>query len=168
MYLVFTRMPDESYCMRLRSLLLYLCYVFQALINSLACWLLWTLSIMKEEADRYGHETRGRTTITAYQLNAHVYRKTKLAVPAPCNCGTSAHRAFKLMESRAIKWIPSSSSTSSSSWRKQNIHPEKRCGQKQSSYRYTKLYCRKEELDKTATFVLQTGLPVWRRSWRSD
>ena len=32
MYLVFTRMPDESYRRRLRSLLLYLCYVFRGLI----------------------------------------------------------------------------------------------------------------------------------------
>ena len=37
MYLVFTRMPSESYCRRLGSLLLYLCYVFRALINSLVC-----------------------------------------------------------------------------------------------------------------------------------
>ena len=35
MYLVFTRMPSESYRRQLRSLLLYLCYVFGALINSL-------------------------------------------------------------------------------------------------------------------------------------
>ena len=35
MYLVFTCMPGESYHRRLRTLLLYLCYVFQALINSL-------------------------------------------------------------------------------------------------------------------------------------
>ena len=40
MYLVFTRMPGESYRRRLRSLLLYLCYVFQALISSLVCWLI--------------------------------------------------------------------------------------------------------------------------------
>ena len=33
MYLVFTRMPGESYPRRLRSLLLYLCYVFRALIK---------------------------------------------------------------------------------------------------------------------------------------
>ena len=39
MYLVFTRMPDESYLRRPRSLSLYLCYVFRALINSLVCWL---------------------------------------------------------------------------------------------------------------------------------
>ena len=37
MYLVFTRMPGESYRRRLRSLLLYLSYVFRALINSLVC-----------------------------------------------------------------------------------------------------------------------------------
>ena len=36
-YLVFTRMPGEGYSRRLRSLLLYLCYVFRALINSLVC-----------------------------------------------------------------------------------------------------------------------------------
>ena len=35
MYLVFTRMTVESYRWRLRSLLLYLCYVFRTLINSL-------------------------------------------------------------------------------------------------------------------------------------
>ena len=37
-YLVFTRMPGESYCRWLRSLLLCLCDVFQALNNSLVCW----------------------------------------------------------------------------------------------------------------------------------
>ena len=35
MYLVFTRMPGESYRRRLGSLLLYVCDVFRALINSL-------------------------------------------------------------------------------------------------------------------------------------
>ena len=39
MYLGFTRMPGESYRRPLRSVLLYLCYVFRALINSLVCWL---------------------------------------------------------------------------------------------------------------------------------
>ena len=38
MYLVFTRMPCESYRRRLRSLVLYLRYVFRALSNSLVCW----------------------------------------------------------------------------------------------------------------------------------
>ena len=38
MYLVFTRMPGEIYCRQLRSLLLCLCYRFQALLNFLMCW----------------------------------------------------------------------------------------------------------------------------------
>ena len=38
MHLVFTRMPSESYQRWLRSLLLYLCYEFWVLINSLVCW----------------------------------------------------------------------------------------------------------------------------------
>ena len=37
MYLVFTRMPGESCLGRLRSLYMYLCHVFQALINSPVC-----------------------------------------------------------------------------------------------------------------------------------
>ena len=37
MHFVFTRMPSEGYRRRLRSLLLYLCYVFRVLINSLVC-----------------------------------------------------------------------------------------------------------------------------------
>ena len=37
MYLVFIRMPGESYRRQLRSLFLGLCDVFRALINSLVC-----------------------------------------------------------------------------------------------------------------------------------
>ena len=37
MHFVFTRMPGESYRKRHRSLLLCLCCVFRALINSLVC-----------------------------------------------------------------------------------------------------------------------------------
>ena len=37
MYLVLIRMPGESYCRRLKSLLLCSCVVFRALINSLVC-----------------------------------------------------------------------------------------------------------------------------------
>ena len=37
MYIVFIRMSGESYCVRLGSLLLYLCDFIQALINSLVC-----------------------------------------------------------------------------------------------------------------------------------
>ena len=38
MYLVFTCMPGESYCRWLMSLMLCLCDVFWALVNSLVCW----------------------------------------------------------------------------------------------------------------------------------
>ena len=38
MYLVFTRMPGESYHRQLWSLLLYLCYAFHMQINSLVGW----------------------------------------------------------------------------------------------------------------------------------
>ena len=42
--IIFIKMPGESYCRRLRSLLLYLCYVCQALTNSLVCnWFLTNL-----------------------------------------------------------------------------------------------------------------------------
>ena len=34
MYLVFTRMPGDSYRRRLRSLLLYVCYVFREVVNA--------------------------------------------------------------------------------------------------------------------------------------
>ena len=37
-YLVFTHMPGESYCRRLRSLFLCLNDVFRALIDLLVCW----------------------------------------------------------------------------------------------------------------------------------
>ena len=38
MYLVFTCMPGESYHRWLRSLLLFLGYVFWVVVNSLVCW----------------------------------------------------------------------------------------------------------------------------------
>ena len=40
MYLAFARMPGESQCRRLWSLLLCLCDIFQMLINSLVCWVI--------------------------------------------------------------------------------------------------------------------------------
>jgi len=46
MYLVFTRMPGQSYRRRLRSLLLS-CDVFRALINSLVCWNCIVLDVYK-------------------------------------------------------------------------------------------------------------------------
>ena len=45
MYLVFTHMAGESYCRRLKSLLLCLCDVFLALINSLVL----VLTVLKSD-----------------------------------------------------------------------------------------------------------------------
>ena len=68
MYLVFTRMPGEHYSRRLRSLLLYLCYVFRALINSLVLGVRVTqsestlsLSLKAKVLNRieYGHHLDG-------------------------------------------------------------------------------------------------------------
>ena len=61
MYIVFTRMPGESYRRRLRSLLLYICDVFRALINSLVCWKCLEVIDLKESGEGFCH--RGNTNI---------------------------------------------------------------------------------------------------------
>ena len=58
MYLVFTRMPGESHRRRLRSLLLYLCDVFRALINSLVCWFYCSCYFMFNVFAQPVHENR--------------------------------------------------------------------------------------------------------------
>ena len=70
MYLAFTRMPGESYRRWFRSLLLYLCYVFWALINSLVCWSLllgWTTPLVTSSCAgfSYSHNPKhGQLTCT--------------------------------------------------------------------------------------------------------
>ena len=61
MYLVFTRMPGESYRRRLGSLLLYVCDVFRALINSLV------LVLTKLSRDRQTDSERERQRQTDRQ-----------------------------------------------------------------------------------------------------
>ena len=52
MYHVFTRMPGESYRRRLRSLMLCLCYIFQALLTLLcADWLDCKFEVFVVDAD---------------------------------------------------------------------------------------------------------------------
>ena len=73
MYLVFTCMPSESYRRWFRSLLLYLCYVFWALINSLVCWFCWSnFGIMWPEAQGQGCQVLKEVNIifilSAYSL----------------------------------------------------------------------------------------------------
>ena len=52
MYLAFTRMPNESYGRRIRSLFLCLCDVFRTLINSLVCLFpfIWMISNSKRQS----------------------------------------------------------------------------------------------------------------------
>ena len=57
MYLIFTCMPGESYCRQLSSLLLSLCYVVQAQINSLVGGL-W----------KAGLRAQGRTLYCAFWI----------------------------------------------------------------------------------------------------
>ena len=64
MYLVFTRMPSESYHRQLRSLLLYMCYAFQVLINSHVCWVMPRLD---------NHYTRATTLIDGLKHIAQYY-----------------------------------------------------------------------------------------------
>ena len=57
-YLVFTRMPGESYRRRLKSLLLCSCDVFRAIINSLMCWfyqIITETGLCTEEEEDIGH-----------------------------------------------------------------------------------------------------------------
>ena len=65
MYLVFTRMSDESYCRRLRSLLLYLCYVFRALI--LPCVLVLLFSFVSSK----------RCSVTSSRSGGCLFRNSK-------------------------------------------------------------------------------------------
>ena len=58
MYLVFTRKPGESYRRRLRSLLLHLCDVFRALINSLVCWKCLEVIDLKESREGFSSERK--------------------------------------------------------------------------------------------------------------
>ena len=60
MYLVFTRMSGESYRRRLRSLL-YLCYVFRALIDDL-------------------RKSRGLHSVSAYRHGLYIYRSRPAGV----------------------------------------------------------------------------------------
>nr|KAG5706536.1 hypothetical protein BaRGS_028707 [Batillaria attramentaria] len=76
------------------------------------------------------------------RLNAHMHRKLGLAPNAECSCGTGEQTAEhvpqqcpKLQELRTAVW------------------PEE-------TSLYSKLYGRRQELQKTAHFIVTTGLPV--------
>ena len=77
MYLVFTRMPGESYHRWLGSLLLYLRYVFQVLINSPVCWF-W-----KAKKKKWAHDVIMHLCHTCWPCSWHQRHSArhKMAVP---------------------------------------------------------------------------------------
>ena len=74
MYLVFTRMPGESYRWQLGSLLSYLYYVFRALINSLVCW--FNLTCFWIFADLAGDRT-----VQHHLLQLYLFSQTDYSPP---------------------------------------------------------------------------------------
>ena len=65
MYLVFTRVPVESYRRRLRSLLLYLCYVFRVVINSFV--------LKVNSVNLFGRKCRFRTSLLPAREEVHAH-----------------------------------------------------------------------------------------------
>ena len=74
------------------------------------------------------------------RLNAHMFRKMKLASSPACNCGLEDQ-----MVERVLQMCPLLQKA------RQNVWPT-------AVQQHTKLYGSKEELEKKATFILQTGL----------
>ena len=76
------------------------------------------------------------------RLNDHTCRKMKLAPSPFCNCGLQDKTAEHILQRCPLLRTA-----------RTNVWPT-------SVQLHTKLYGSKEELDKTATFVLKTGLSV--------
>ena len=66
MHLVFTSMLGESYRRRLRSFLLYLCYVFRALINSLSLCV---------DCSKWGQDERKETKLNERKIDERRKKK---------------------------------------------------------------------------------------------
>ena len=79
-YLVFTHRPAESYCRWLRSLLLYLCYVFQVLIYSLVGWfqIIATeiFSLLNLEVPKWTEQKNFNTTLGKWSNAVYNIEKT--------------------------------------------------------------------------------------------
>ena len=73
------------------------------------------------------------------RLNAHMFKKMKLAPSPVCNCGLEDGRTYT---AEMCPLLPTA---------RTNVWPT-------AVQLHTKLYGSKEELEKTATFILQSGL----------
>ena len=101
MYLVFPRMPGESYRRWLRSLLLCLCDVFRSLINSLVCWFATRLH---KSAPFISHHSTGKPggggacpgtpleCSCAWRLRLNFRRHCKMDLIRPCGVLFSEHQ----------------------------------------------------------------------------
>ena len=76
------------------------------------------------------------------RLNAHMFRKMKLAPSPACNCGLEDQTAKHILQRRLFLQTA-----------RTNVWPT-------AVQLHNKLYGSKEGLEKTATFILQTGLSV--------
>ena len=74
------------------------------------------------------------------RLNAHMFRKMKLAPSPTCNCGLEDQTAEHTLQRCPLLQTA-----------RQNVQPT-------AVQLHTKLYGSKEELEKTTAFILQTGL----------
>ena len=81
----------------------------------------------------------------SYRLNVHLYRKIKLTPPPTCNCGLEDKQ--RNMYCRYAHFRQAAG---------QRVRP----AVVHAAIIHTKLHDSKEELEKTATFILQTGLSV--------
>ena len=85
MHFVFTRTPGESYRRRLRSLLLYLCYVFPALINSTVRWL--SCIHFSYTDPNYNTNDFCRALTLSRDNNFHsLWYSLAIILPRVCNC----------------------------------------------------------------------------------
>ena len=76
------------------------------------------------------------------RFNPHMFRKMKLAPSPTCNCGLEDQTAEHILHRCPLLQTA-----------RTNVWPT-------AVQLHTKLYGSKEELEKTATFILQTGLSV--------
>ena len=85
MYLVFTRTPCESYRRRLRSLLLYLCHVFRALINSLICVFSSVLYARMQPSQPIGEGSAAVSLEGTFQFWIYRFAEVLHAWQLPCS-----------------------------------------------------------------------------------
>ena len=106
-YLVFTRLPGESYRRRFRSLLLCMCGVFRALFNSLVCWfcVLRKLAHLDEYAARGRASSRERK-ISELALQLHFFSFFSFFFFLVNNIPLAFTSSLKVGSVNDFQWLP--------------------------------------------------------------